>query len=344
MKESDNLSPKERVLRFLSKLEVDCMPCFSGMGNVTTTGLAQHDIRFARVHGDAQLLAKSAATTHKLFDFDCAVVPYDLGVEAEVLGSTLNVYPDSEDLLYPTLRDKTVWKASDIKVPADLEKAGRIPVVCEAIRLLKEDIGDRVPIGTYVLGPFVLAGQIVDLDHLLKMALKDPAEAEKIVATLTEVIIEVARIYKKAGADYITVREMGASASVVSPRVFKKLVKPYVIQILASIKSPKILHMCGDTNSIVTDLAECGADAVSVDQRNDLKASREKVGRDVLLLGNFDPFNVLVNGTPELVVRTVKNCIENGADAVWPGCDLWPTVPPENIHAYVSTVHSQRRR
>jgi len=47
-------------------------------------------------------------------------------------------------------------------------------MVCEAIKLLKADIGNDVAIGTYVLGPFTLAGQLMDLNDLFKLAFKKP--------------------------------------------------------------------------------------------------------------------------------------------------------------------------
>ncbi|NIN68379.1 MAG: methyltransferase, partial [Anaerolineae bacterium] len=62
----------------------------------------------------------------------------------------------------------------EIRVPENLEGAGRVPVVTEAIRLLKEDLGDQIAVGVCVLGPFTLAGQIVELDNLLKMSFKKP--------------------------------------------------------------------------------------------------------------------------------------------------------------------------
>jgi [methyl-Co(III) methanol-specific corrinoid protein]:coenzyme M methyltransferase len=34
----------------------------------------------------------------------------------------------------------------------------------------------------------------------------------------------------------------------------------------------------------------------------------------------------------------IKKCIDDGIDAVWPGCDLWPDVKKENVEAYVQAV------
>lgn len=342
MSEDNSVSGRELVLRFLNRVPVPRMPAFSGMGHVTVTGLEQCGVRFAHVHGDAREMAATAATSHTLYGFDCVVVPYDLGVEAEALGAKLNTYADAEDLLYPTLREKTVERAADIHVPDDLEHAGRIPVVCEAIRLLKAELGDRAAVGTYLLGPFTLAGQIMDLNRLLKMPLREADEVTRILTVLSDVIVAIAAIYQRAGADYLNIREMGTSADILSPRVFRSLVKPHLIDIFKRIEMPAILHICGNTNAIVGDMLECNAAAISIDQKNRLAETRQKVGPEPLILGNIDPYNVLVLGQPDGVRAAVQKAVEEGASAVWPGCDIWPTAPAENMRAYADAIKINR--
>ncbi len=81
-------------------------------------------------------------------------------------------------------------------------------------------------------------------------------------------------------------------------------------------------------------LAASGADALSVDQTNDLAASRKEVP-DVLLFGNLDPVGLISQGTPDEITEAVAGVIRSGADAVWPGCDLYPDIPLENLRALV---------
>jgi uroporphyrinogen-III decarboxylase len=47
-------------------------------------------------------------------------------------------------------------------------------VVLEALRRLKRELGDKVAIGSWTLGPFTELGQVMDLEILLKMAAKKP--------------------------------------------------------------------------------------------------------------------------------------------------------------------------
>ncbi len=339
------MTAKERIMKLFAGEEVDRPPCFSGMGNVTTEGLKSLGYKFAASHLDAKMMAGAASTTYKLFGFECGVVPFDLCVEAEALGCEINVYAHSEDLLYPTIKKKLIHKEDEMEIalPSGFQDRGRIPLVCEAIGLMKKDIGGDVPIGTYVLGPFTLAGQIMELNDLLKLSFKKPDKVGKLLDLLADAVVMVARQFQKAGIDYLTVREMGATSDVLSPRVFKNLIQPYIRKIIDKLTVPSVLHICGKTNDIVPFMTETGAKAISVDQKNDVAESRKKLGRDALIFGNYDPYNVLVAGTPEMVRDTMKKCLDDGVSAVWPGCDIWPTVPPENIRAMMDEVKKYRR-
>ena len=332
------LTPKQRVLKFLNGENVDRPPVFSGMGNVIVPVLDKYGIIFSRVHRDPELMAKAAAGMYREFGFECAVVPFDLGVEAEALGTTMNFYDDVEGLLYPTMQKKSVKNFDDLVVPSDLEHRGRIPVVTGAIKALRKELGDEVAIGTHILGPFTLAGQVKELDDLLEESFLEPEKTNKLLEKLSEIIVRVFNIYKDAGADYFTLREMGATSDVLSPKSFKSLIKSHQARIISEMPRPSILHICGDTNSIVEDMAECGANAISVDHKNNIDETRAKLGPDTIILGNFDPVKVLHQGKSEDVGPAMMASLNGGASAVWPGCDIWPEVPGENMEALMSAL------
>jgi MtaA/CmuA family methyltransferase len=332
------MSAKERVMNFLNGKPVDRPPIFSGMGNVIKPVLDKYGIVFSRVHRDPELMAKAAGGMYREYGFECAVVPFDLGVEAEALGAKMNYYDDVEGLLYPTIKEKSVVSADDIKIPADLKNAGRFPVVTAAIKALRRELGNEVAIGTYILGPFTLAGQVKELDQLFEESFLHPEETGRLLEKLSDYIIQVARVYQEAGADYFTLREMGGTSDVMSPKSFRSLIKPHLVRILAEMPRPSILHICGDTNAIIGDMAECGADAVSVDQKNRLPETRQKLGDKAILLGNFDPIKVLHKGAAADVGPAVLEALASGASAVWPGCDLWPEVPEENMVALMRAL------
>lgn len=341
----DRLNSKERVIKLFRREKIDYIPVFSGQGNITVHGLNRYNWKFNEIHTDARKMASVAASSFKLFGFECGVVPFDMCVEAEILGSKANYYPHRNDIVYPTISEHVTEKVADLNIPkiSDLAKAGRIPVVTQALRLLKEEIGDQVAIGAYVLGPYTLAGQLVDLSDLSKSAFKRKELVNDLLERLAGVLTEILGIYKRAGADYLTVREMGAGPDILSPNMFESLILPHLSRIFANIESPNVLHICGDTNSIIEMMPLAGASAISVEKKNNVTETRRKLGPDTLIFGNLDAYAVLAKGTPDDIDRDVKEAIDQGVNAIWPGCDIWPDVPEENMRAMMESARKYGR-
>lgn len=336
-----SLTPRERVLNLFAGKEVDRPACYSGMGNVTTAALDEIGCRFQDLHGDAEKMARAGASSYRLFGYESAVVPFDLCVEAEALGCLMNPYEEVAQLLYPTIKEKIIHSVEEIAtfpIPDDFLEQGRINVVCEAIRLLKKDIGQDVAIGTYLLGPFTLAGQLMDLNDLFKLSFKKPDLINGMLDRLADVQIAIGNKFFEAGADYITVREMGATTDVLSPRVFNKVIAPHLKKVFAGLAGNSVLHICGGTNIVIESMNDCGATTLSIEFKNDMTKTRADIGSEPLIFGQVDAFNVLVNGKPDDAVKAVLASLDAGVDAVWPGCDIWPTAPLENLKAMVDTV------
>jgi len=331
------MTPKKRVQAFFSREPVDTMPCFSGMGSVTVQAIEKMGIRFSQVHTSAELMAQSAITTADLFGFDGVVLPYDMCTIPEALGRGASLYEDSDEILYPTVPFK--WASLDeVDIATDYLKGARMPVVDEAINIVKAYDNGKLAVGGWVLGPFTMAGQLLELDILLKGTKKYKEEIEAFLDQMTEIVIQVARHYQELGVDYMNIREMGTGTDLISPRMWKLLVKPNLEKVFSSLDSPKILHICGATDLIIEMMNDCGADALSVDQKNNVAESRKKLGDDALILGNFDPYKSLVEMDFSEVEAVIKKCIDDGVDAVWPGCDIWPDSKQENIKAYVDAL------
>ena len=189
-----------------------------------------------------------------------------------------------------------------------------------------------------MLGPFTMAGQLFELDLLLKNVKKQKEKVEAFLSVMTELVITTARHYQKLGVDYINIREMGSGCDIISPRMFKTHVQPNLKKIFDALEFPAVLHICGSTDLIIEMMNDCGADALSLDNKNTITETRKKLGNDVLLFGDFNAYTTLTEMNASEIPAVIKKCIDEGYDAVWPGCDIWPDVKEENVRAYVSTI------
>jgi [methyl-Co(III) methanol-specific corrinoid protein]:coenzyme M methyltransferase len=313
------------------------------MGMVTIQVINEMGIRFPEVHTSAEYLARSAVMTAEMFGYDAAIIPYDMGTVPEALGRGISLYENTDDILYPTVPTK--WATiHEVEIPDDFLSRGRMPLVDEAFGLIKSQTNSILALGGWVLGPFTMAGQIVELDLFLKGVRKEKEATEAFMDKMTDLVIKVAKHYEALGVDYMNIREMGTGSDLLSPKVWKTLIGPNLKKIFDAIEIPTINHICGSTDLIIEMMNECGADAISVDQKNNMTESRKKLGDDVLILGNFDPYGTLVTGELADVEPVIKKCIDDGADAVWPGCDIWPDAKKENVEAFARTVKEHGKK
>ncbi|MDH3390608.1 MAG: hypothetical protein OEL85_02285 [Desulfobulbaceae bacterium] len=331
------LTGKERVMKMFKKEPIDRMPCFSGQGSVTIQAIEKMETQFSKIHNDPELMAGAALTSARMWDLDGLVIPYDMAAVAEAMGRGVSLYDAAEGIIYPTVPNK--WKDLDeIDIPSNYMSQGRMPVIDKAFGILKKDAPD-LAIGAWVLGPFTLGGQIMELDILLKGLKKKKDQIEAFLAQVTQVTIDMCKHYESLGVDFICVREMGSGTDLLSPRMWKTLIQPNLTKVFDAISVPSVNHICGSTDMIIEMMHECGADALSVDQKNNVVETRAKVGNDVLIFGNFDPYGTLTTlEDTAAVADVIKKCIDDGVDSVWPGCDIWPDVRKENMETYVQTV------
>ena len=338
------LTGKQRVQKLFKREPVDTMPCFSGQGAVVVQAIDKMGTKFAKIHTDARLMAESAIISARMFNMDAVVIPYDMAAVAEAMGRGVSLYDGAEGVIYPTVPNK--WKDFDeIDIPADYMSQGRLPMIDEAFKIIKAE-APELAVGAWVLGPFTMAGQIMELDILLKSIKKKKDLVTGFLDQITQITIDLVKHYQELDVDFISVRDMGSGTDLLSPRMWKTLVGPNLKKVFDAITCvPSVNHICGSTDMIIEMMHECGADALSVDQKNNIVETRAKLGNDILLFGNFDPYATLCQIEDQAEVETIiKQCIDNGIDSVWPGCDIWPDVREENMKTYVNTVREYGKK
>ncbi len=127
--------------------------------------------------------------------------------------------------------------------------------------------------------------------------------------------------------------------------MFEEFAGPYITPVMQRIKGaglPAMLHICGKTHRLFEQMADTGADVLSLDQV-DLAEARERVGDRVTLMGNVRPAQTLLNGTPEQVEAEVRECLEKALDSpkgfiLASGCEVPLNAPFENVEALMAAA------
>lgn len=188
------------------------------------------------------------------------------------------------------------------------------------------DFGGNVEILEYFLD------KIVDL----KMAYWEKALAE--VGDYVSAVVE---------ADDMA----GQNDMLVSPRMYRKIVKPRHKKLFDFIKSRSrakvFFHSCGSVRKVIPDFIEAGVDALNPVQVSavgmDSAALKREFGKDITFWGGaVDTQNVLGKGTVQDVKDDVRRRIEDlapGGGFVFAAVhNIQGNVPPENIIAMWDTL------
>jgi [methyl-Co(III) methanol-specific corrinoid protein]:coenzyme M methyltransferase len=319
---------REEILSLLSGQKIDTVPAFSGLIHITAEGLKHDGLAFHEVHHDANKMARAAASTYKLTGMPSAALPLDLCAPAEALGAELSFYNDAE-MQFPQVKKLLCMSTREVSELAPT-LGGRIPLICDAIQITKKDIGEKVVISGIIPGPYTLMIYICKAQNLFREMKNEPQMVLDALFRLSSFLSEIGNAYLEAGADFVTIHEMGGSPGFIGPKPFEGQVLPALQNLTRELRGPRVLSVCGRTDAAIDLLAQSGADAISVDQLNDIAASRA-VLKDTLLFGNIDPVQTLWQGDEAQVHKAASKAKEAGVDAIWPGCDLVPSTPIQNI-------------
>ncbi|MGZ9223424.1 MAG: uroporphyrinogen decarboxylase family protein [Anaerolineales bacterium] len=319
------------ILALLNGQKPSNAPAFSGLIHITTEGLEEGGLLLHEAHHDAKKMATAAASTFHLTGLPSATLPLDLSAEAEALGATLDF---SRDDRFPLPTAPLAASAKDIVIPSDALTRGRLPVVQQAIANLKQDIGNEAVISGMIPGPYTLLLLLVEPGRLFMEMKKQPTVVNEILEQLSHFLAQVGQAYKNAGADFITIHDMGGSPAFIGPAKYEQFVFPAEKQLIAELPKPRVLSVCGNINPIVHLLGETGADAISIDQTTDLITSRATLF-DTLLFGNIDPVATLWQGDETQITEAIRGAKAVGVDAIWPGCDLVPMTSIQNIKSII---------
>ena len=281
-KENILAAPKKKTMPVLS------FPCVQLMGTTVK-----------QLISDSALQAEGMKRIYERTDSLASLSMMDLSVEAEAFGSEIRKSDDE----VPTVIGRIIETGEDadkLKVP-DVA-SGRTALYIKAIEKVTGEIKDR-PVIAGVIGPFSLAGRLMDMSEIMVNCYDDPdmvnTTLEKTAEFITNYILE----FKKAGANGVLMAE--PAAGLLSPGLVEEFSSRYVKKIADRVKDDTFLflyHNCGpNTPLMLTSLIGMGADAYHFGDAVKLPQVLEGMPSDVLVMGNVSPSAQFRNGTPESI-------------------------------------------
>ena len=269
-----------------------------------------------------------------------AVSMMDLSVEAECFGAQIRVSDDE----VPTVVGSVVETPEDaeaLQVPAF--GTGRTGLYVEAISKALKLITDR-PIFAGVIGPFSLAGRLMDMTQVMINCYEEPEMVHTTLEKATAFLLSYVKAYKAIGAHGVVIAE--PAAGLLSPDFCGEFSSPYIRKIVDAVQDEEfivIYHNCGDAVSrMVPQILETGAAAYHFGNAVSMEDMLRQMPGDVLTMGNVDPVSAIRNGTPEKVrqdtLSIMDACCKYPNFLISSGCDIPLAAPWENIDAFFAAV------
>lgn len=276
-----------------------------------------------------------------------AVSLMDLSVEAECFGAPIRVSDDEvPTVIGPVVpvdvdEDERMAFVEAMEVP----KVGacRTGIYIDAIKQSMDLIDDR-PVFAGVIGPFSLAGRLVDVTEAMIYCYDEPEMMQAVLEKTTDFIIQYILAYKEVGANGVVIAE--PLAGLLSPALAQEFSGDYCKRIVDACRDEHfavIYHNCGNTANITLDsIFSCGANAYHFGNAVDMAEIMEKAPADIVCMGNVDPAGQFRGGTPasvrEETLKVMEKCCTHPNFVISSGCDIPPLSSWDNIDAFFAAV------
>ena len=174
----------------------------------------------------------------------------------------------------------------------------------------------------------------------------EPKLVDRFFEATTEAILPIVQAQLEIGVDAV----LGATdwcfktGPIMSPHMFDRFLVPHlreIVKLTHSYKKPFVKHLDGNVDSILPALIEDvgidGYHSIEPTANMDIYRLKEQYGKQLSLLGNVDCGEVLINGTPEMVRKNVRELISRvapgGGYVLASSNAIQDGVPFENLQA-----------
>jgi uroporphyrinogen decarboxylase len=292
------------------------------------------------------LAAEVTITAAEALNVDAAIIFADLLLPLEVMGVPFRFSAGEGPVIEQPVRNK-----SDI-ARLRTDSASELGYVAEAVRLVANHFGPKLPVIGFCGAPFTLASYMIEgggSRHYIRtkrMMYSEPELFDQLLAKLVAVTAEYAVEQVRSGADVVQVFDSWVGC--LSPNDYRKHVLPQTRDLVQRLKKAgaPVIYFGTDTSTLLTAMQETGADVVGLDWRMPLDQGWAELGDAVAVQGNLDPVILFSNWKQvEAGARDVLDRAAGRPGHIFNlGHGILPETPVENVKELVSFVQEYSAR
>jgi len=278
------------------------------------------------------------------------------GFDAAILFSDILTIPDAMGLGLSFAEGEGPQFAHPVRSAADVanlpipDPETELRYVMDAVRLIKTNLHDRVPLIGFSGSPWTLATYMVEgkssksFQKVKSMMFEQPQLMHQMLDKLAQSVASYLNAQIAAGADAVMVFDTwGGMLSHADYMEFSLRYAQRVRQLLHTQRDgqsiPTILFTKGG-GLWLEAMAETGYDALGLDWQTDIGNARARVGDKVALQGNMDPITLYAQ--PDVIREKVGQVLQSfgqGSGHVFNlGHGILPDINPEHVKAMVDAV------
>lgn len=322
------MTGKELILKAFNNENLERVPWIPYTG-VQVGALS--DVSAEALLQSEELLFDNLMKAHKQYAPDGMPVMFDLQIEAEILGCELMWAKKAP----PSVRTHPLAESAEIEMELPKEGDGRIPLVLNVMRKIKNEVGNTTALYGLACGPLTLASHLRGMNLFMDMY-ENPEFVQKIIDFSTDVFLKMSEFYINAGMDIIA--SVDPIVSQISPDSFEQFLdKPYkkIFSFLREKGVKNGFFVCGDATKNIEVMCNTKPDSISIDENIDIVEVKKITDKyEVVISGNIPLTTVMLLGTQQDNQNYAINLIEKLGKKNFilaPGCDMPYDVPPENI-------------
>ncbi len=268
---------------------------------------------------------------------DILVIPLAMGVEVQFIEHKGPILP------------KTITTQKDVDGLIIEENAiATLEYVSKAIKLIKTELNNRVPLIGFAGAPFTILCYLVEgkgsknFDTAKQFCFTQPKLAHQLLNKITDVTIAYLQAQVKSGADAVQIFD--SWSGLLGPKEFNEFSLPYLNRVADSLSQivPVILFPKGSWYAL-EELSKSTASAIGIDWCIAPKVARATTQNKKTLQGNFDPCRLLLP-VPQ-IQKEVKEMIDAFGKNKYIanlGHGILPNIPVENAKAFVDAVKNYK--
>ena len=302
------------------------------------------------------------------FPLDAAILFSDILTVPDAMGLGL-YFVDGEGPKF----ERPLRSTQDIAQLAVPDMETELRYVMDAVRLIRRELDDSVPLIGFSGSPWTLACYMVegggskDYARIKAMALDQPAALHQLLEVVTTAVVAYLQAQARAGAQVLQVFDTWGG--VLSPAMYREFSLRYLQRIAMELRRDRVaggvlrhaqderdehvpLILFGKGNApYLAELADCGADALGVDWTVELDSARIATGGKVALQGNLDPATLYA--APDAIRAQVRRVLDRYAAGNAGSRDghvfnlghgMSPDMQPEHVAVLVDEVQSWSSR